>query len=136
LGCGASNPVALIDLIGALTGDLDANDRLARVHDRTDNVFDRLGQTRHAFPNRASEMILDGDAAYFSQTLVDLQIAAVGRPRQTPDHYELQPGSDSPKKTIAAISIKFASLDSEKILMDLKAKARLAVSRLKSPSVR
>jgi hypothetical protein len=27
------------------TGDLDANHRLAGVHDRADNAFDRLGQS-------------------------------------------------------------------------------------------
>jgi hypothetical protein len=74
-----SDPGALVGLIGALTGDLDANHRLTRIHDRTDNSFDRLGQSRYAFANRASEMIFDGDAAYFSEALVDLQIAAVGR---------------------------------------------------------
>jgi hypothetical protein len=66
-------------LIGALTGDLDANHRLAGIHDRADNSFDRFSQGWYAVPNRAAQMILDGDAAYLGKTLVDLQITAVGR---------------------------------------------------------
>jgi hypothetical protein len=69
----------LLDLIGALTGDLDAGHRLAGLHDRADDAFDRLGQPRHAVAHRAAEMILDRDAADLGEALVDLQIAAVGR---------------------------------------------------------
>ena len=54
-----SNPKAFLGLVGALTGDLDAGHRLAGLHDRTDDAFDRLGQRRYAIPHRTPEMILD-----------------------------------------------------------------------------
>jgi hypothetical protein len=73
------DPRAFADLIGALADDLNAGHRLAGLHDRVDDVFDRLGQSRHALPYRTSQMILYRDAAYFGEALVDLQIAAVGR---------------------------------------------------------
>jgi len=66
-------------LVGALARDLDADHRLARIHDRADNAFDRIGQRGYAVPNRAAQMVLNGDTAYLGETLVDLQIAAVGR---------------------------------------------------------
>ncbi len=73
------DPEPFIGLVGALAGNLDAGHRLAGIHDRADDAFDRLGQSRYAIPNRASQMILDRDAAYLGEALVDLQIAAVGR---------------------------------------------------------
>jgi hypothetical protein len=33
---------------------------------------------RHAAAHRASQMILDGDTAYFGRALIDLEIAAIG----------------------------------------------------------
>jgi hypothetical protein len=79
------NPETFLDLIGALTGDLDAGHRLAGLHDRTDNAFDRLGQRRHAIAHRASQMVLDRDAADLGEALVDLQVAAVGRQESETD---------------------------------------------------
>src|SRR5216684_5929895 len=73
------DPKPFVSLIGALTRNLDARHRFAGLHDRADDAFDRLGQRRYALPNRASQMILHGDAAYLCEALVDLQITAVGR---------------------------------------------------------
>ena len=74
-----SDPRALVGLISALARDLDAGDRFASLHDRLDNVFDRLGQSRYAFPNGTPQVVLNGDAAYFCEATVDMQITAVGR---------------------------------------------------------
>lgn len=73
------DPQAFADLISALAGDLNAGHRLARFHNRPDDVFDGVGQSRHALAYRTSDMCLDRQAAYFSEALVDPQIAAVGR---------------------------------------------------------
>src|SRR5450759_415436 len=73
------DPKPFVGLVSALTSNLDAGHRIAGIHDRTDDAFDRLGQRRYAIPNRASQMILHGDAAYLCEALVDLQITAVGR---------------------------------------------------------
>ena len=69
---------------GALAGNLDANDRFAGCHDRADDFLHRVGESGHAVPNRAPEMIFHRDAADFGQPLVDLQIAAVGRKEGNP----------------------------------------------------
>src|SRR5258708_24438361 len=74
-----------VGLVSALAGALDPNNGLAGTHDRWDDAFDRLGQSRYAVLNRASQMILDGDAAYLREALVDLQVAAVGREASQPD---------------------------------------------------
>src|SRR5260370_24118695 len=79
------DPKLFVGLVSALAGDLDPNHRLAGIHDRSDDAFDRLGQSRYAVLNRASQMILDGDAAYLREALVDLQVAAVGREASQPD---------------------------------------------------
>ena len=79
------NPETFLDLIGALTRDLDAGHRFAGLHDRADDAFDRLGQRRHAVAHRAAQMILHRDAADFGEALVDLQIAAVGRQEREAD---------------------------------------------------
>ena len=73
------DPGSLLRLVGALAGHLDAGDRLAGLHDRADDLLDRVGKRRHAIPDRSPEMILDRDAAYFGETLVDLQVTAVRR---------------------------------------------------------
>ena len=90
------DPRAFVGLIGALAGDLDAGNRLAGLHDRPDDVFDRVRQSRYAFANRAPQMVLNGDAAYFSEAMIDLQIAAVGREASETDRrrvvYQLQGG--------------------------------------------
>src|SRR6266702_4582692 len=73
------DPKPVVGLVSALAGNLDAGYRFAGIHDRADDAFDRFGQRRNAVANRASQMILDGDAAYLSDALVDLQVTAVGR---------------------------------------------------------
>ena len=73
------DPEALVGLVGALAGDLDAGDGIAGAHDRGHDAFDRIRQRRHAVPHIAPEMILDRDAADFGEALVDLEVAAVGR---------------------------------------------------------
>ena len=78
------HPPALFGLIGALAGNLDAGHRIARVHDRADNVFDRVCQTGHAVSYRTSQMVFNRNAAYFGKALVDLQIAAVRRKNGQP----------------------------------------------------
>jgi hypothetical protein len=67
-----SDPKPLVDLVSALAGNFDTNHWITGVHNRADNTFDRIGQRRHALANRATEMILDGDATYFSEALVYL----------------------------------------------------------------
>src|SRR5258708_19264467 len=78
------DPKPFVGLVSALAGDLDPNHRLAGIHDRSDDAFDRLGQSRYAVLNRASQMILDGDPAYLREALVDLQAAAVGSKASQP----------------------------------------------------
>src|SRR4249919_2646195 len=88
------DPRALVGLTGSLAGDLDAGHRLAGLHDRPDNAFDRFRQSRYAFSNRATQMVLNGDAAYFSKPLIDAQITAVWREASETDRrrlvYQLQ----------------------------------------------
>jgi hypothetical protein len=72
-------------LISALAGDLDADHGVASVHDRIDDSLDGVSQGRHAVPNGTAQMILNRDAAYLSETLIDLQIAAVGRKESETD---------------------------------------------------
>jgi hypothetical protein len=79
------DPETLLDLVAALTRNLDAGYRFAGIHDRIDDAFDRLGQRRHAVAHRAAQMILHRDAANLREALVDLQIAAVGRQAGEPD---------------------------------------------------
>ncbi len=79
------DPKPFLGLIGALAGNLDANHWIARIYDGADDAFDRIGQSRYAVPNRAPQMVLNGDAAYLGEALVDLQIAAVGRETSQPD---------------------------------------------------
>ena len=52
-GVPVGDPETFLDLIGTLTGDLDAGHRLPSLHDRADDAFDRLGQRRHAIAHRA-----------------------------------------------------------------------------------
>src|SRR5271156_1293368 len=73
------DPPAFFGSVRALATDLNASYRLASTHDRTDNAFDRIGQSRYTVANRASQVILDGNAAYVGKALVDLQVTAVGR---------------------------------------------------------
>jgi hypothetical protein len=77
--CPWRTPKPFVGLVSALTGDLDANYRVTGIHDRAYDAFDRIGQRRHAVPNRTSQMILHRDAAYLGEALVDLQVATVGR---------------------------------------------------------
>ena len=72
------HPKSFLSLIGALAGDLDAGDGIASIHDRSDNVFDRIREARHAIANRASQMVLNRDAANLGQALIDLEITTVG----------------------------------------------------------
>src|SRR6266576_2677342 len=79
------DPKPLLGLIGSLSGNLDANHWITGIHDRADDAFDRIGQSRYAVPDRAPQMVLNGDAAYVGEALVDLQIAAVRRETSQPD---------------------------------------------------
>jgi len=72
------DPRTFVGLIGALTRNFDADHRFARLHDRADDAFNGIGQRRYAVPHRAAKMVLDRDAAYLGEALIDLQIAAVG----------------------------------------------------------
>ena len=47
--------------------------------------LDGIGQSRHALANGAAQMILDGNTAYFGQSFVYLQVAAVGRQKGQAD---------------------------------------------------
>src|ERR1700761_6418004 len=73
------DPRAVIDLVGALPGDLDPGYRLAGCHDGADDRFDRFSQCRYALSHRSPQMPLDGNPAYFGEALVNVQVAAVGR---------------------------------------------------------
>jgi len=66
------DPKPLVDLIGALADDLDTRHWFAGLHDRADDILDRAGQSRHTVSYRASQMILDRDAADLCEALVDL----------------------------------------------------------------
>jgi hypothetical protein len=79
------DPLALFGLTCALPGDLDADHGLARSHDRAHDLFDRIRQRRHAFANRAAQMVLHGDAADFRETLIDLEITAIRRKKREAD---------------------------------------------------
>ena len=79
------DPGPFFRLVGALPGHLDPGDRLTGYHDRANNLFHRVGQSRHAVPDRPPEMIFDGDAAYLGETLIDLKIAAIRRQAGKPD---------------------------------------------------
>ena len=79
------DPGALLRLVGALPGDLDPGDRLAGFHDRADDLFHRAGQSGDTVADRAPEMVLDGDAAYFGEALIDLKVAAIRRQAGKPD---------------------------------------------------
>src|SRR5258706_5637992 len=79
------DPNPSLGLIGALAGNLDANHWIARIYDGADDAFDCIGHSRYAVPDRAPQMVLNGDAAYLGEALVDLQIAAVGRETSQPD---------------------------------------------------
>src|SRR6185295_2959699 len=57
------HPKTFFHLVGALPGDLDADHGFSRLHDRTDDLLDRV--RRHAIPDKAPEMILDRYAADF-----------------------------------------------------------------------
>ena len=46
-----SDPKPFVGLVSALAGNLDTRHRLAGIHDRADDVFDGLGQSRYAFPH-------------------------------------------------------------------------------------
>ena len=79
MGMPIGDPETFVDMVGALAGDLDAGDGIAGAHDRGHDAFDRVRQRRHAVSHIAPEMILNRDAADFGKTLVDLEVAAVGR---------------------------------------------------------
>src|SRR5260221_1078958 len=73
-----SHPRSLVSLVCALAGALDADHGVAGIHDRANDAFDRLSQGRHTVPDRTSQVIFNRDSADLGETLVDLQIAAVG----------------------------------------------------------
>ena len=79
------DPGTVFVLVGALPGHLHSDHRLAGPHDRTDDRLDRIGQRRYALPHRTSNMVVNGDAAYFGKPLVDMYIAAVRRQEGKPD---------------------------------------------------
>ena len=66
VGMPVGDPEALVGLIGALTGHLDAGHGIAGSHDRLHDAFDRIGQRRHTVPDRAPQMVLDGNARHIS----------------------------------------------------------------------
>ena len=79
------DPEPLLRLIGTLTGNLDTGHRLPGLHDRANDRLYRRGQRRDAIADRASKMALDRNSADLGETLVDLQIAAVGRQERKAD---------------------------------------------------
>ena len=79
------DPEALIGLVGALAGHLDAGDGIAGTHDRLHDAFDRVRQRRYAIPHIAAKMILNRYAADIGQALVDLEVAAVRRQERKAD---------------------------------------------------
>ena len=85
MGMPIGDPEALVGLIGALTGHLDAGHGIAGSHDRLHDAFDRIGQRRHTIPDRAPQMVLNGNAAYFGQALIDLKITAIKREESQTD---------------------------------------------------
>jgi hypothetical protein len=72
-------PEALIALIGALAGYLDANNGLARFDNLPYDLLDGICQRWHAVADKPSKMIFHGDTANFRETLVYLQIPAIRR---------------------------------------------------------
>ena len=60
-------------------------DRLSGFHDRADDLFDRIRQCRYTIPDKTSEMILYGNAAYFREPLIDLQVATIWRQAREAD---------------------------------------------------
>jgi hypothetical protein len=54
-----SDPPAIFGFVRPLAGNLNANHRLAGAHDRTDDAFDRIGQSRYAVTNRAPQVIFN-----------------------------------------------------------------------------
>ena len=71
------DPKALVGLVGALAGHLDAGDGVAGPHDRRHDALDCISQRRHAIAHIAAYMILDRNAADISQALIDLEVAAI-----------------------------------------------------------
>jgi hypothetical protein len=68
-----------IGSVRPLPVDLDAGDGLARAQDALDDALDLIGDLRERLAHGASDMIGDRNSADFSQTLVDLKVAAVRR---------------------------------------------------------
>ena len=53
------DPPAFFGFVRPLASNFNASHRLAGAHDRTDDAFDRIGQSRYAVANRAPEVILN-----------------------------------------------------------------------------
>jgi hypothetical protein len=79
------DPEAFFGLIGTLALYLDPDDGLTRQNNGLHDLLDGIGEGRDAIPDEAPEMILDRDAAYFGQMLIDPQITAIRREARETD---------------------------------------------------
>ena len=60
-----------IGAVGPLTIDFHARYRRARFDNVMDDLFDLLGNLRHHFTHGMAQVIVNRDAAYFRQMLID-----------------------------------------------------------------
>ena len=80
------DPVPLAaGVVRALARHLNANDGLAGLHDRSDDVFDRIGQRGDGVAHPSPNMVGDGNAADLGEVLIDVQIAAIRREEREAD---------------------------------------------------
>ena len=84
------DPVPLAaGVVRALARHLNANDGLAGLHDRSDDVFDRIGQRGDGVAHPSPNMVGDGNAADLGEVLIDVQIAAIRREEREADRRSL-----------------------------------------------
>ena len=80
------HPVPLAaGVVRALARHLNANDGLAGLHDRSDDVFDRIRQRGDGVAHPSPNMVGDGNAADLGEVLIDVQIAAIRREEREAD---------------------------------------------------
>jgi hypothetical protein len=72
------------NLVGALAVDLDPGDGFAGRNDTLDEFLDLLRDIRDHFANRSTEVIGGRNSTDFCQTLIDLQIPAIGCEKSEP----------------------------------------------------
>ena len=83
-----------IDLLGPLTVDLDASDRLARTQDRLHDLFYLVSSLEGPSHGPTAHMAFNRNAANFRHVLIDHHVAAVGAEKGEADRcgpvYRLQ----------------------------------------------